>query len=435
MNDTADLIVSLFAIGMGLAFVSADPKSPTSRALALCLSLMGATLLTNVFPEWVWQLPGHPLQRAVPLFEAGILATTVEWTLRIAHTATGKSPQLRRGDRLVRVSQAIAAFYGLTGFSLPLMRQRSFYLPHFPDAFFDPGFYLFAVPWFAAIAVAAIPISRLVRSEPDSPEWIRLKALIFASPFLSSALFVPVQWRPVTIAIGQVIFLAGAIRYHMLQGQRGQFLARFLSPQVSQLVGQHGLQSAMERQRTQLSVVACDLRGFTVSSEKAAPEEVVELLRDYYGAISEAVTEFGATIKDFAGDGVLCLLGAPVAMPDHASRALEMALKMRAQGLELLSRWKKLGLDLGIGIGVASGYVTVGVIGGEARLEYVAVGPAVNLASRLCDRARSGEVLVDQRTVGLLPDATAARLAKLEAVELKGFDYPVAVYSASSAAA
>src|SRR5947209_1079357 len=139
----------------------------------------------------------------------------------------------------------------------------------------------------------------------------------------------PVRWKPIGFALGEIVFLLGAIRYHVVQGQRGQFLARFVSPAVARVVRERGMASAFQRSRVELSVVACDLRGFTAFAETGAPEEVMKLLEDYYSAVGEVVSEFGGSIKDFAGDGILALVGAPIAYPDHARRAVGMALKIR----------------------------------------------------------------------------------------------------------
>ena len=114
-----------------------------------------------------------------------------------------------------------------------------------------------------------------------------------------------------------------------------------------------------------------------------------------------AAASVGGTIKDQAGDGVLILVGAPIRFENHAQRALELASKIRASGVPLTARWSGAELQLGLGVGVASGFVSVGVIGTASRLEYTAVGAAVNLASRLCAEAAHGEVLVDERTVQL----------------------------------
>jgi class 3 adenylate cyclase len=270
--------------------------------------------------------------------------------------------------------------------------------------------------------LAAVRVVQFLRLELDHSEKVRLTAFAVAAPFFAALLVVPPRWGPFLTVIGELIFLGGAVRYHVLQGQRGQFLARFLSPQVARLVHERGLSSTMQQQRVQLSVVACDLRGFTSFAETAAPEEVIQFLRDYYQAIGDAVTEFGGTIKDFAGDGVLTLVGAPLPHSDHASRAVSMALRIRENATRVIEHWRSLGLELGLGIGIASGFVTVGTIAGAGRLEYAAIGPAVNLASRLCDHAVSGQILADQRTVGLVGDGRSDfQFESLEPVEFKGF--------------
>ena len=199
----------------------------------------------------------------------------------------------------------------------------------------------------------------------------------------------------------------------------------FLSPEVARLVREKGLASVTRQSRSELSVVACDLRGFTAFSEAATPEQVIELLQVYYDAVGQVVNEFGGTIKDHAGDGILSLVGAPIPRPDHAERAVTMALAMRDRIVPILSRWPGVGL----GIGVASGTLTVGAIGGATRLEYVAVGPAANLAARLCERAESGQVLIDQATA-LLAGDEGRHLEKLESAEIKGFARPISLFAA-----
>src|SRR6185369_15047615 len=152
------------------------------------------------------------------------------------------------------------------------------------------------------------------------------------------------------------------------------------------------------------SVVCCDLRGFTAFTSATSSKKVIAILREYYDAVGVAATECGGTIKDQAGDGVLILVGAPIAYPDHALRALVLARKIRERGMAITARWSDQDLRLGVGVGVASGFATVGVIGGASRLEYTAVGPAVNLAARLCSEAAHGEILIDGRTLDLLDE-------------------------------
>jgi class 3 adenylate cyclase len=212
--------------------------------------------------------------------------------------------------------------------------------------------------------------------------------------------------------------------------EANRFLGRFLSPQVTRMVKEHGMSSVLEKRRSQLTAIACDLRGFTAFSENVAPEEVIEMLERYYAAIGQAVSEYGGIIKDYSGDGVLILIGAPTPYPDHARRAISTALKIRELVREMCLRWRNLDLELSLGIGIASGYVTVGAIGGAERMEYVAVGRAVNLAARLCERAGPDSILLDQRTFGLIAagDATAGlHFEQVESAQLKGFHRPVRI--------
>ena len=192
------------------------------------------------------------------------------------------------------------------------------------------------------------------------------------------------------------------------------------------MVRSRGLKSATEERTLELSVVCCDLRGFTAFTEATSSRKVIAILREYYDAVGAAAAACGGTIKDQAGDGVLILVGAPIPYPDHAPRALELAKRIRAHGLALAGRFSDADLQLGVGVGVASGLATVGVIGAASRLEYTAVGPAVNLASRLCAEAAHGEVLVDRRTAELLEGTD--ELEAGEALRLKGFPQPVPSY-------
>jgi class 3 adenylate cyclase len=220
------------------------------------------------------------------------------------------------------------------------------------------------------------------------------------------------------------------VQYHVTQGRRAQFMSKFLSPQVAEMVGRRGLKSATDEQTLELSVVCCDLRGFTAFTAATSSQRVIRILREYYDAVGEAAAECGGTIKDQAGDGVLILVGAPIPFPDHTQRALRLAKRIREKGLEITARWSDAELHLGVGVGVASGFVTVGVIGAASRLEYTAVGPAVNLASRLCAEAAHGEVLIDPRTIELLgEDARRPELQPGEALQLKGFVQPVQSYT------
>jgi class 3 adenylate cyclase len=200
-------------------------------------------------------------------------------------------------------------------------------------------------------------------------------------------------------------------------------------------VRERGLERVLQRTRLEISALVCDLRGFTRFSEAVSSDAVTTLLEEFYDAVGAAVAGAGGTIKDHAGDGVLALFGAPLPLADHAARATEAAIAIRERTAPLLRRWSGSGPELGLGIGIASGSATVGVIGGATRLEYVAVGPAVNLASRLCDRAGPGEILADAETAGLASARGQSRFEPRGSAPLPGLSEPVVLFALDSSRA
>jgi class 3 adenylate cyclase len=176
-----------------------------------------------------------------------------------------------------------------------------------------------------------------------------------------------------------------------------------------------------------VTVVFCDLRGFTPFAETAEPEELLGVLRDYHAALGRLIFEAGGTLERFAGDGLMVFFNDPLPQPDHAARAVRLALAIRARVAELAAGWRKRGYDLGVGVGVALGYATLGRIGFEGRSDYAAIGTVTNLAARLCGEARAGQVLVSQKVHAEVEGlAEAARLPDLA---LKGFGRPVPAFS------
>ena len=203
-------------------------------------------------------------------------------------------------------------------------------------------------------------------------------------------------------------------------------LKRFLSPQVAQLVSS-GDERVLESHRREVTVVFCDLRGFTAFAEAAEPEEVMTVLREYHSALGVLIDKFEGTVERFAGDGLLVLFNDPLPCPEPSAKAVRMAVEMRDRIAELAEKWRTHGHDLGFGIGIAHGYATLGCIGFEGRFQYSATGTVANLASRLCDQARNGQILVDAKV-----HAEIETLADLESVgelELKGFHRPVKAFN------
>ncbi|MEJ0092014.1 MAG: response regulator [Methylocella sp.] len=201
-------------------------------------------------------------------------------------------------------------------------------------------------------------------------------------------------------------------------------LKRFLSPQVADLVAASDEgQSLLESHRREVTVLFCDLRGFTAFTEIAEPEEVMHVLNEYHAALGALIDRYEGTLERFAGDGLLTLFNDPLPCPDHAERAVRMALDMQDSIKTLAVGWRKRGYDLGFGIGIALGYATLGRIGFARRFDYSAVGSVTNLASRLCDEAKSGQTIVDARVFHAVEELFEARA--LESLTLKGFRRPV----------
>lgn len=207
--------------------------------------------------------------------------------------------------------------------------------------------------------------------------------------------------------------------------ERIRRLERFLAPQVAQIVASSdGQNSLLDSHRGEVTVVFCDLRGFTAFTESSEPEEAMNVLREYHAALGELIFKYEGTLDRYAGDGMMILFNAPVPVPDHTPRAIRMAVEMRdAIGL-VSQKWRSRGHSLGFGVGVAVGYATLGQVGFERRLEYAAIGSVTNLASRLCDEAKAGQILVNQRAYGMVEHLVEA--TELASLVLKGFHHPVA---------
>jgi class 3 adenylate cyclase/CheY-like chemotaxis protein len=202
-------------------------------------------------------------------------------------------------------------------------------------------------------------------------------------------------------------------------------LRRFLSPQIAELVLSQ--EALLQPHRREISVVFCDLRGFTTFSETAEPEESLAVLRDYHQAVGAAVFRHEGTLEHFAGDGVMVWFNDPVTQDDHALRAVGMALAVRTRMAELFEKWKKRGHSLGFGAGIAMGHATLGRIGFEGRYDYGAVGNVTNLAQRLSAEAKPGQILVNQRVCSAIEASVESE--SVGEVVLKGYSRPVAAYS------
>src|SRR6516165_3228176 len=220
--------------------------------------------------------------------------------------------------------------------------------------------------------------------------------------------------------------LAQRVEEQVAEIERVGRLKRFLAPQVAQLVSS-GDERVLESHRREVTIVFCDLRDFTPFAEAAEPEEVIAILREYHRALGALIDKFEGTVERFAGDGLMVLFNDPLPCAAPWARAVQMAIEMRDEVAKLAANWRTHGHDLGFGIGIAHGYATLGCIGFEGRFQYSATGTVANLASRLCDAARNGQILVDAKV-----HAEAEALAELELVgelDLKGFRRPVKAFN------
>ncbi|CAL80557.1 Putative Adenylate/Guanylate cyclase [Bradyrhizobium sp. ORS 278] len=206
--------------------------------------------------------------------------------------------------------------------------------------------------------------------------------------------------------------------------ERIRRLERFLAPQVAQIIASSdGHDALLESHRREVTVVFCDLRGFTAFTETTEPEEAMNVLREYHAALGKLIFKYEGTLDRYAGDGVMILFNAPIPFADHTTRAVKMALEMREEIGQLTERWKNRGHSLGFGVGIAVGYATLGQVGFENRLEYAAIGSVTNLASRLCDAAKAGQVIASRRVYGVVEASVDAR--PIDDLHLKGFNHPV----------
>src|SRR6266849_5954100 len=178
-------------------------------------------------------------------------------------------------------------------------------------------------------------------------------------------------------------------------------LKRFFSPQLVELIVAGDTEDPLRSHRREVTVVFLDLRGFTAFAETAEPEEVMGVLREYHAEMGKLILNREGTLERFTGDGMMVFFNDPVPVPNPAERAIRMAHAMRDRVRDLRVKWRKRGVDLDFGVGIAQGYATIGAIGFEGRMDYGAIGTVTNLAARLCGDAKPGQILVSQRIVGM----------------------------------
>jgi adenylate cyclase len=259
---------------------------------------------------------------------------------------------------------------------------------------------------FAALAVIAIENARLLKELRETTD--QLKAQSHELEKLNQQLE-----KRVADQVGEI--------------ERMSRLRRFLPPQVADLIVASGAEKQLESHRREITALFCDLRGFTGFSESSDPEDVMALLRDYHAAIGEIIFKYSGTLERFAGDGVMVIFNDPVSVENPALQAVLMALDMRIAIRAMIGKWRSLGHDLGFGIGIAHGFATLGRIGFQGRYDYAAIGTVSNVASRLCDEATSGQILISPRV--MLEVNKAVMVELVGKFTLKGIRRPMMTYN------
>jgi class 3 adenylate cyclase len=284
---------------------------------------------------------------------------------------------------------------------------------HIPDVYEDPE-YAYPGPY-RYRALLGVPIKLeeqligvviLVRREPQ--------------PF-SDAHIALVE----TFADQAAIALANGRLLEAVARQREE-LSRFLSPQVAELITSEDGKRLLAGHRAYITCFFSDLRGFTAFAETAAPEELLDVLRDYHTALGHLIPAHAGTLEHFAGDGVMVFFNDPLPVEDHELQAVRLALAAQERFAELAEAWRKRGIELGLGIGIEAGYATLGRIGFEGRYDYGAVGPVANLASRLSTRASAGQILIGQRVFAAVDEGVETE--PVGELELEGFGRPIPAY-------
>ncbi len=414
------LMIGVLGLGVGTAFYISEPRSPATRALA-CSSVLTGVVVTLYFPAYVMRAKGWLFEWFVyiPLLEVGIMASLFAWIFYETRVAQPTLRALRLIKACGWLFAATTVVYLVLGARYQDLRMNEFIgCLGLPQGCATAGFRLFSLPigGLTFFLVASMLILFLQRI--DAAERVRAISVAVAAPFFFATYILPLGYGLFSTLMGYLVSVIGLLHYHRMQGERGVFMSRFLSPEVVKLVRAQGLAQTMQPQKLELTAICCDLRGFTHFSLEHDSDQVARLLGEYYKAVGAVVAEFGATIKDYVGDGVLILVGAPLPVAGHAAAGLQLARRVHAVASEITRRWASASAPLGVGVGVASGPVTVGAIDSASQLEYTAVGPAINLASHLCGQARGDEaILVDTRTAEL---AGSGDLALRQPVSVKG---------------
>jgi len=217
------------------------------------------------------------------------------------------------------------------------------------------------------------------------------------------------------------------VQAQLVQLDRLGRLKNFFSPKLAESIIDGGGQDLLKTHRREVVVASLDIRGFSAFTDSSEPEEVMSVLAEYHREMGPLILAHEGTLERFAGDGMTVFFNDPIVLESPIVNAMRMALAMQATIVPLRRAWNKRGYDLHLGIGIAQGYATLGVIGFEGRWDYACIGGVSNLAARLCGAAKGGQILTNQKTLARIEDAVEA--VGLGEFTLKGLSHPVSVFN------
>ncbi len=220
--------------------------------------------------------------------------------------------------------------------------------------------------------------------------------------------------------------LAEQVQTQVAELEKLAGLKRFLPEQVANKMFRDGGKTLFEPHRAEISVVFIDLRGFTSLVDSAEPEEVMKILSAYHGEMGRLISKHNGTLEHFAGDGIMIFFNDPIPCEAQSDVAIQLAADMQLAFIDLQASWKKMGFQLGFGVGIARGYATLGMMGCEGRFDYAAIGSVCNLSARLCDAAADGEILLDIKTYSNLSQTEGVHPFK--EMTPKGFARAIQIY-------
>ena len=352
-----------------------------------------------------------------------VLQTVIDRAVRLSHADTGNIAR-REGDR---DAYRVAAFTSMTPEYEDVVRERT-YTPdrgtiigrtlferrvvHIVDVLEDSEYTLTSLQKLAGYRTA-LGVPMLREGEP-------IGAIAVARNQVRP--FDEAEIRLIETFAGFVVIAIENVRLFQTVERQRKELAMY-APQAADLLSDEEGKKLLAGHRREITALFCDLRGFTAFAETADPEEVLGVLRQYHTAAGELVIANEGTVEHFAGDGLMAFFNDPTTIADHELAAVRTALALSERFTSLSEDWRRRGYELGLGIGIATGYATLGRVGFESRYEYGAIGNAVILAQRLSDVAAPGQILLSQRTHAAVDDRY--RTEPVPELELKGFTRPV----------